>query len=64
MKIIINEKTVLLQGIESMWYDESIKALVVRTISGDEHRKAMESKDKAEDQIDKIISSMAFGTTV
>ena len=59
MHIKIAGNYVFFKAIESLRFDEGSLELVVRTMSGCEHRKAVSGAEKAEELIAEIIERIA-----
>ncbi len=53
--IIINKKVVFVDAIESCWYDQESRELVIDTVGGKEHR-LFSTEKLAERQIQAIIT--------
>ena len=60
MYLQINDVFVMFQAIESFVFDEEAKELVVRTVSGAEHRHPALDRDAAEALIDRTHKRMAM----
>ncbi len=60
MQVKIDGACVMFRAIESFSFDEDRRELVLRTVSGHEHRKGVRDKMEADRIVDQIIERMAF----